>query len=155
MRLVAWIADCFGRTGMTQSLGEHAVAGYLALGRRLGCGATLESRTVLLAGALAAELGGCRWCIDRTRHDWRIAAFPLHLLDQLRLDSGSSLLTSRERAAVAFVTAIAGTQTNRGDIDVARQILSDNELAELTAIVAEHHCLEHVDSNLPRDYEIT
>jgi hypothetical protein len=149
MRLAAWIADCFGWAAVPQSPGEHAVTGYLALGRRLGCGATLEHRTVLLAGALAAELGGCRWCIDRTRHDWRIAGFPLHLLDQLRLDVRSTLLTSRERAALAFVTAIAGPQTNRGDIDLAREILSDNELAELTAIVAEHHCLEHVDSNLP------
>jgi|SRR3954468_20238893 hypothetical protein len=149
MRLVAWIVDCLGRTGATQSPGEHAAVGYLALGRRLGSGATLESRTALLAGAVAAELGGCRWCIDRTRHDWRMAGFPLHLLDQLRLDAGSRLLTSREKAALAFITAIAGTQTNRGDIDRAREILSDTELAGLTAIVAEHHCLEHIDSNLP------
>jgi alkylhydroperoxidase family enzyme len=149
MRLVAWIADRFGWARGTPSPGEHAVEGYLALGRRLGSGATLEPRTVLLAGVLAAELGGCRWCIEQTRHHWRIAGFPLHLLHQLRPDAGSRFFTGRERAALAFVTAIACERPSRGDIDRARQILTDNELAELTAIVAEHHCLEHLDPNLP------
>jgi alkylhydroperoxidase family enzyme len=145
MRLLAWIADCFGWTVTTQSPG---LVGYLALGRRLGCGATLEPRTVLLASALAAELGGCRWCIDRTRHDWRTAGHRRHLLEQLGAYAESRLFTGRERAALAFVMAISGEQAQQDDIDRAREILSDNELAELTAIAAEHHCLQHIDSNL-------
>jgi alkylhydroperoxidase family enzyme len=149
MSLVAWIADWLGSSGVTPAPGEHALVGYLALGRRPGFGGTLEPRTVLLAAALAAELGGCRWCIDRTRHDWRMAGLPAHLLDQLRTHGGSRLFTGRERAALALVEAVACDRATPGEIDRAREVLSDTELAELTAIVAEHHCLEEIDSNLP------
>jgi alkylhydroperoxidase family enzyme len=103
---------------------------------------------VLLAGVLAADLSGCRWCIDRTRHDWRTAGFPLHLLEQLRAHAEGRQFTSRERAALSFVTAVSGEQAHQDDIDRARVILSDDEIAELTAIAAERHCLEHIDFNL-------
>jgi alkylhydroperoxidase family enzyme len=148
MRLANWIAECFGWNAVTQSAGGHALIGYLALGRRPGVGGTLEPRMVLLAAALAAELSGCRWCIERTRHEWRMAGVSPHLLSQLRADSGS-LFSGRERAVLAFVAAIASSRATPRDIDRAREALSDNELAELTAIVAEHHCLEAIDSNLP------
>ena len=149
MRLVAWIADWLGSTGVTPRSGGHALEGYLALGRRPGFGGTLESRTVLLAAALAADLSGCRWCIDRAHHDWRKAGLPAHLLGQLRAYAGSRWFTSRERAALALVEAVACARASPSEIDHAREVLTDNELAELTVIVAEHHCLETIDSNLP------
>jgi alkylhydroperoxidase family enzyme len=149
VKLVAWIADRFHLTGVTRHPGPYELVGYLALGRRPGFDRRLEPRMVLLAGALAAELSGCRWCIDRTRHDWRTAGIPAHLLHQLGAPTATGLFTGRERAALAFVAAVAGSREIPADIDCVREALSDNELAELTAIVAEHHCLEAIDSNLP------
>jgi alkylhydroperoxidase family enzyme len=149
MKLIDRIADWLGSIGVPPRAGGHALAGYLALGRMPGFSGTLEPRTVLLAAALAAELSGCRWCIDRAQHDWRMAGLPAHLLDQLRAYAGSRLFTSRERAALALVEAVACARASPREIERAREVLTDNELAELTAIVAEHHCLEVIDSNLP------
>jgi alkylhydroperoxidase family enzyme len=149
MKLIARIADWLGSSAVPPRAGGHALVGYLALGRRPGFGGTLEPRTMLLATALAAELSGCRWCIDRAHHDWRIAGLPAHLLDQLRAHAGSQLFTSRERAALGLVEAVACARASPSEIEHAREVLTDNELAELTAVVAEHHFLEAIDSNLP------
>jgi alkylhydroperoxidase family enzyme len=121
----------------------------LALSRLPGFGGALDGRTALLAGALGAQLSGCGWCIDRTGHDWRIAGLPSQLLDELRTYSSCGLFSERERAALAFVEAVARASANVGAMDRARAVLSEGELAELTAIVAEHHCLEAITSNLP------
>jgi alkylhydroperoxidase family enzyme len=147
--LVGWMARRLGWSGVRETRGRDAILGYLALGRRPGFGGTLEDRTVLLAGRLAAELSGCRWCIDRTGHDWRTAGLPGQLLGELGAHASCSLLTERERAALAFVEAVARSHAGPDDIARAREVLSETELAELTAIVAEHHCLETTDSNLP------
>jgi alkylhydroperoxidase family enzyme len=149
MRLANWMARHLGWSGVTQTPGRHAIVGYLALSRLPGFGGTLDSRTALLGGALAAQLSGCRWCIDRIGHDWRMAGLPVQLLDELRAYSSSSLFTDRERAALAFVETVARSPASAGEMDQARAVLSESELAELTAIVAEHHCLEEFNSNLP------
>jgi alkylhydroperoxidase family enzyme len=149
MRLVAWMAGRFGWSGVKRTPDRHALVGYLALSRTLGFDGTLDERTALLAGSLAAQLSGCRWCIDRSGHDWRTARLPNQLLDELRAYSSSCLFTDRERAALAFVEAVARSPGTPGDIGWARAVLSEDELAELTAIVAEHHCLEAIDSNRP------
>ena len=149
MRLAGWMARHLGWSGVRQTPGRHAIVGYLALSRLPGFGGTLDSRTALLAGALAAQLSGCRWCIDRIGHDWRMAGLPMQLLDELRAYSGSSRFTDRERAALAFVETVARSPASAGEMDQARAVLSESELAELTAIVAEHHCLEDFNSNLP------
>jgi alkylhydroperoxidase family enzyme len=149
MTLAGWMARQLGWAGVKRTSGRHAVVGYLALSRLPGFGGTLDSRTALLAGGLAAQLSGCRWCIDRTGHDWRMAGLPVQLLDQLGAYSSSSLFTDRERAALAFVETVARSPVSVGDMDRARAILSEVELAELTAIVAEHHCVERITSNRP------
>jgi alkylhydroperoxidase family enzyme len=149
MTLAGWMARQLGWAGVTRTSGRHAVVGYLALSRLPGFGGTLDSRTALLAGGLAAQLSGCRWCIDRAGHDWRMAGLPVQLLDQLGAYSSSSLFTDRERAALAFVETVARSPVSVGDMDRARAILSEVELAELTAIVAEHHCVEGITSNRP------
>jgi alkylhydroperoxidase family enzyme len=149
MRLAGWMARHLGWSGVRQTPGRHAVVGYLALSRLPGFGGTLDRRTALLAGGLAAQLSGCRWCIDRTGHDWRMAGLPMQLLDELRAYSSSRLFTDRERAALAFVETVARSPASVADMDRALAVLSENELAELTAIVAEHHCLEDINSNLP------
>jgi alkylhydroperoxidase family enzyme len=149
MRLAGWMARHLGWSGVRQTPGRHAIVGYLALSRLPGFGGTLDSRIALLAGALAAQLSGCRWCIDRIGHDWRMAGLPMQLLDELRAYSSSGLFSDRERAALAFVETVARSPASAGVMDQARAALSENELAELTAIVAEHHCLEDINSNLP------
>ena len=57
---------------------------YLALARRPGQTAEVDDRTRLLVRELAAERSGCRWCIDRARHDWRAAGLPVDLLRSTR-----------------------------------------------------------------------
>ena len=130
--------------------GAHALAGYLALGRMPGFSATLDHRLVLLAGALAAELSGCRWCMDRSEHEARLAGLPRETLTILRTYSRSALFTDRERAALALVEAISSSPAVAGEggvLERARRYFTENELAELTAIVAEHHCSESLNSN--------
>jgi alkylhydroperoxidase family enzyme len=78
-----------------------------------------------------------------------MAGLPSQLLEELRTYSSSRLFSERERAALAFVEAVARASASTGDMDRARAVLSEGELAELTAIVAEHHCLEAITSNLP------
>jgi alkylhydroperoxidase family enzyme len=143
------MARHLGWSAARRTPGKHALVGYLALSRRPGFGGTLDERTALLAGGLASQLSECRWCIDRTGHDWRMAGLPRQLLDELRAYSSSCLFTDHERAALAFVEALARSPASPGDMDWARAVLAESELAELTAIVAEHHCLEAIDSNLP------
>ena len=143
------MARHLGWSGETQTPGRHAMVGYLALSRLPGFGGTLDGRTVLLAGRLAAELSGCRWCIDRAGHEWRVAGLPRQLLAELKAYSTSGLFTERERAALSFVEAVARSPGSMADMSRARELLSQSELAELTAIVAEHHCLEAIDSYPP------
>lgn len=143
------MARHLGWSGVRPTPGRHAIVGYLALSRLPGFGGALDARTALLAGGLAAQLSGCRWCIDRTGHDWRMAGLPRQLLDELSAYSSSGLFSDRERAALAFVETVARSPMSASDMDRARTVLSESELAELTAIVAEHHCLEAITSNLP------
>jgi alkylhydroperoxidase family enzyme len=145
---LGWVARRLGWPELRPS-GRHAVDGYLALSRLPGFGRTLDSRTVLLAERLSAQLSGCQWCIDRTGHDWRVAGLPRQLLDQLEAYSRCGLLSDRERAALAFVEAVARSPATADDLHHSRALFSERELAELTAIVAEHHCLEEPDPNLP------
>jgi hypothetical protein len=124
-----------------QVAGSHAVSGYLALSRLPGIPHTLESRIVLLAARLAAELSACPWCIERCRHECRAAGL-----------SGQLSLTERDRAALTFVEAVARSREVAGQpcesvLQRARCSFSETELADLTAIVAEHHCLETFTTN--------
>jgi hypothetical protein len=121
--------------------GPGVVSGYLALSRLPGIARTLDTRTSLLAAELAAELSECRWCIERCRHDCRKAGI-----------AGERIYTERERAALAFAEAVArsevsGKQSSGCMLEHARRYFSEVELAELTAIVAEHHCVELPNPN--------
>ena len=72
---------------------------------------------------LAAERSGCRWCLDRVRHDWRIAGLPVDLLRRLDRHASEAGLTECERAARA------------------RRHFSERAMAELIACMAEHHLI--------------
>jgi hypothetical protein len=126
----------------------YALPGYLALSRVSSRSRVLDQRLSLLAGNLAADLSGCRWCIDRSRHECRCAGLPRGVVDRPQSYSGEVLISARERAALSFVETIACHHGSADRIDdlvlqQARRFLSEIELAELAAIVAEHHLLEH------------
>ena len=116
--------------------------GYLALARRPGRTAEVDDRTRLLVRELAAERSGCRWCIERARHDWRAAGLPVDLLEQLPRHATSPTLTERDRAALALVDAVACAD---GDPAAAlarvRRHFSEHGLAELTGCLADHHLI--------------
>lgn len=116
--------------------------GYLALARRPGRSAEVDDRTRLLVRELAAERSGCRWCIERARHDWRAAGLPVDLLQQLPRHATSPELSERDRAALALVDAVACAA---GDPATAlagvRRHFSERGLAELTACLADHHLI--------------
>jgi alkylhydroperoxidase family enzyme len=141
MRVVDWVARRIGWTEVSHPSSPGGIDGYLALSRVPGFDGSLEPRSALLARYLAAQLSGCRWCIDRAGHDWRSHGFPDELLYHLDRYSGSGLFTLRERAALAFVEAVARSTAGAEDLRMAQVHLSDVELAELTAIAADHHCL--------------
>ncbi|HEX6107595.1 MAG TPA: hypothetical protein VFZ26_18565 [Gemmatimonadales bacterium] len=125
------------------------MAGHLALRARLGFSSPLEPRTRLLVARLAAEASGCRWCIERSRHDWRAAGLPSILPGQLGRAESSLILNEREREACRFARAVlrAGRDPLSPDVFTrARRCFSEFELADLAGCLADHHCL---DDSLP------
>ena len=121
--------------------------GHLALRRRPGFDPNLDDRTRLLVVQLAAELSGCRWCIDRGRHDWRNARLPSILLRQIRAYESSPLFTPRDRAALAFAHAALRAPSCDGDVSPtvlqeARRYFSEGEIAEIAGCLADHHSLD-------------
>ena len=119
---------------------------YLALARRPGQTAEVDDRTRLLVRELAAERSGCRWCIDRGRHDWRAAGLPVDLLRSLARHATSPGLSERDRAALALVDAVAcgGGSADSGAaaaLASVRRHFSERGVAELTACLADHHLL--------------
>jgi alkylhydroperoxidase family enzyme len=123
------------------------LAGHLALRRRIGFSAELGDRTRLLVTQFAAESSGCRWCIERGRHDWRTAGFPSILLRHLRRYTTSPLFTARERAALALAHAALlghgcdGAMPNSA-LREARLHFSEGEIAEIAGCLADHHSLD-------------
>ena len=80
---------------------------YLALASGPGNAGEVDDRTRLLVRELAAERSGCRWCIDRARHDWRAAGLPVDLLRSSAVMIRRRGVHRRERAALALVDAVA------------------------------------------------
>jgi hypothetical protein len=119
---------------------------YLALARRPGQTAEVDDRTRLLVRELAAERSGCRWCIDRAQHDWRVAGLPVDLLRSLARHATSPGLSERDHAALALVDAVAcaGGGSDSGAATALAQVrrhFSEHGVAELTACLADHHLI--------------
>src|SRR5258705_4258679 len=87
--------------------GPRALPSYARMSRYIAGGATLDPRIDLLVRQLAAELSGCRWCIERGLHRWRQAFLPVAELGALRHYAASPLFSPRERAALAFTAAVS------------------------------------------------
>jgi alkylhydroperoxidase family enzyme len=95
---------------------------------------------------LAAERSGCRWCIDRARHDWRVAGLSVDLLRSLARHATSPELNERDRAALALVDAVACAGGSAGSgaataLERVRRHFSERGVAELTACLADHHLI--------------
>src|SRR5437773_6649553 len=50
--------------------GPRALPSYAQMGRYIAAGVALDPRVDLLVRQLAAELAGCRWCIEYGLHRW-------------------------------------------------------------------------------------
>ena len=124
--------------------GPRALPSYARMGRYVAGGAALDPRVDLLVRQLAAELSGCRWCIEHGLHRCRKAFLPVTELGALRHFAASPLFSSRERAALAFTEAVSRYTDRAGGIPDAvlaelRCHFSEQEVAALTLAVAGEH----------------
>lgn len=120
--------------------------GYLALAKRPGnSGGVADERIRLLVRQLAAERSGCRWCIERARHDWRSRGLPMDLLREIGRHASSEAFTEPERAALALVDSVACAPVGAGEagqvLARARRHFSETAMADLIACLAEHHLI--------------
>ena len=119
---------------------------YAALGRYRPNRIDLEPRLRLLVTQLAAERSGCRWCIDYGRHLWRDAQLSMDAMRNLLRYESSGHFSNRERAALRLADAVtryadagAGAAVVPPALTLARQHLSEPEIAAITAAVAATH----------------
>src|SRR5882672_1413471 len=136
--------------------GPRALPSYARMGRYIAGGVALDRRVDLLVRQLAAELSGCRWCIEHSLHRWRKAFLPVAELGALRHYAASPLFSARERAALAFTVAVSRYADTTGGIPDAvlaelRCHFSEQEVAALTLVVAGEHFFNPATGNLGAD----
>src|SRR5437016_12933221 len=127
MILVRWLARTWSALSAPPPAplpGPRALPSYARMGRYIAGGTALDPRIDLLVRQLAAELAGCRWCIEHGLHRWRQAFLPIGELAALRCYAASPLFSPRERAALAFTEAVTRFAERVGGIP-------DSVLAEL------------------------
>jgi alkylhydroperoxidase family enzyme len=129
---------------------------YAALARHAISGTDLDPRLRLLVTQLAAERSRCRWCIERGRHFWREAQLSFEALRALPRYETSSLFSDRERAALRFADAVTRYAEASGGMPLepltrARELLSEPEVAALTAAVAAEHFFNPITGALGAD----
>src|SRR2546430_2415649 len=139
--------------------GPRALPSYARMGRYIAGGAALDPRVDLLVRQLAAELSGCRWCIEHGLHRWRKAFLPVAELGALRHYAASPLFSSRERAALAFTEAVSRYTDRAGGIPDAvlaelRCHFSEQEVAALTLAVAGEHFFNPTTGALGADARV-
>ena len=136
--------------------GPRILPAYAALARFQSSQVELEPRLRLLVTQLAAERSRCRWCIERGRHLWREANFPVEPLHGLLRYETSSLFSNRERAALRFTDALTRYSEARGGMPVeplarARQYLTEPEIAAVTGAAASQHFFNPITGALGAD----
>ena len=124
--------------------GPGVLPSYARMGRYVAGSVTLEPRLRLLVQQLAAELAGCRWCVEHGRHLWRKAFLSLEELQALRRYAVSSVFSDKERAALALTEAVSQYADRAGGLpeDVlaeARHHFSEPEVAALTLAASSEH----------------
>lgn len=136
--------------------GPRILPAYAALARIQYSDTELEPRLRLLVTQLAAERSHCRWCIERGRHLWREAQFPVEPLRNLLRYETSAVFSNRERAALRFTDALTRYSEARGGMPLepltrARQYLSEPEIAAVTGAVASQHFFNPITGALGAD----
>ena len=136
--------------------GPRALPSYAQMGRYIAAGVALDPRVDLLVRQLAAELAGCRWCIEYGLHRWRQAFLPIGELAALRYYAASPLFSPRERAALAFTEAVTRYAERVGGIPDSvlaelRCHFSEQQVAALTEAVAGEHFFNPVTGALGAD----
>ena len=136
--------------------GPRVLPSYAAMGRYIAGATTLDPRLLLLVQQLAAELAGCRWCIEQGRHRWREAFLPWEALGALRRHATSRLFSERERAALAFTEALSDYADAAGGIPDPvlawlRRHFSEPEVAALTLAVTAGHLFNPATGALGAD----
>ena len=136
--------------------GPRAIAAYAAMGCHVAGATTLDLRLRLLVEQLAAELAGCRWCIEQGRHRWRQAFLPLEPLGALRRHATSPFFSERERAALAFTDALSRYAEAVGGVPSAvlaelRRHCSEPEVAALTLAATGEHLFNPATGALGAD----
>src|SRR2546422_6115172 len=159
MILVRWLARTWSALSAPPPVplpGPRALPSYARMGRYIAGGAALDPRVDLLVRQLAAELSGCRWCIEHGLHRWRHAFLPVAELGALRRYAASPLFSARERAALAFTEAVS-RYTHRAcgipDVVLAelRCHFSEPEVAALRLAVAGEHFFNSTTGALGAD----
>ena len=138
--------------------GPGVLPAYVRM-ERFASGAALEPRVDLLVRQLAAELAGCRWCIEHGLHRWRQAFLPIGELAALRYYAASPLFSSRERAALAFTEAVTRYAEGAGGIPESvlaelRCHFSEQEVAALTQAAAGEHFFNAATGALGADAQL-
>src|SRR2546430_3881653 len=80
MILVRWLARTWSALSAPPPVplpGPRALPSYARMGRYIAGGVALDPRIDLLVRHLAAELSGCRWCVEHGLHRWRQAFLPV------------------------------------------------------------------------------
>jgi len=136
--------------------GPGVLPAYARIGREMARGAALDQRVELLVRQLAAELAGCRWCIEQGLHRWRRAFLPNGELAALRRYAASPLFSPRERAALAFAETVSRYAERSGGIPDSvlaelRRHFSEQEVALLTQAVAGEHFFNPATGTLGTD----
>src|SRR5437867_6611068 len=102
MILVRWLARTWSALSAPPPAplpGPRALPSYARMGRYIAGGAALDPRVDLLVRQLAAELSGCRWCIEHGLHWWRQAFFQVAELGALRRCDATPRARSSPRAS--------------------------------------------------------
>src|SRR5947208_15066702 len=144
MILVRWLARTWSALSAPPPAplpGPRALPSYARMGRYIAGGTALDPRIDLLVRQLAAELSGCRWCIEHGLHRWRQAFLPVAELGALRRYAASPLFSAPERAALAFTEAVPRYTDRAGGIPDAvpgalGQPFAEQGVAALTLAVA-------------------
>jgi alkylhydroperoxidase family enzyme len=110
----------------------------------------------MLVIQLAAERSRCRWCIERGRHLWREEQLSHDALRALPRYETNALFSNRERAALRFADAVTRYSEAHGGmplepLTMARQHLSEPEIAAVTAAVAGQHFFNPITGALGAD----
>ena len=133
-----------------------ALPAYVARGHWALAAPELDSSLELLIAQLAAELSGCRWCIEQGWHRWRKAYLPAEVLRALQDYRVNPLYSDRDRAALALAEAVVRYSEREPTaaeaiLATARGVFTEVEVARMIQIAAREHFFNPVNGAIGLD----